>query len=77
MYPTFGVARDIYIFRYPHREDIKRRSGVFPTNLTVANAHADRISGHLKSDFAAIAATCPLLHLDLLSLSAVRDDPDQ
>jgi hypothetical protein len=35
----------------------------------MASAYADRISPNLKSDCAAIAATRPLLHLELLSRS--------
>jgi hypothetical protein len=65
MYPAFSIARNIYVFCAPDSEGIKRRSAVFPTNLTMANADPDWISLSLKSDFAAIAAPCPLLHLDL------------
>jgi hypothetical protein len=66
MYPAFGIAGNSYVFRVPYSEEIKRRPSVFSTNLTMANADADRISLDLESDFAAIAATCPLLHLELL-----------
>jgi hypothetical protein len=68
-HPAFTIAGDRYIFRVPYCEEVKRRSSVFSTNLTMANAYTDRISVDLKSDLAAIAATRPLLHLDLLSLS--------
>jgi hypothetical protein len=72
MYPAFGIAGNSYVFRVPYSEEIKRRPSVFSTNLTMANADADRISLDLESDFAAIAATCPLLHLELLSLSTLK-----
>jgi hypothetical protein len=69
MHPAFGVAGSSHVFRAPNSEEIKRRSRVFSTNLTMANAYTDRSSLDLKSDFAAIAATRPLLHLELLSPS--------
>ena len=69
MHPAFGVAGSSHVFRAPNSEEIKRRSRVFSTNLTMANAYTDRSSLDLKSDFAAIAATRPLLHLEPLSPS--------
>ena len=65
MHPAFGVAGSSHVFRAPNSEEIKRRSRVFSTNLTMANAYTDRSSLDLKSDFTAIAATRPLLHLEL------------
>ena len=66
MYPTFRIADSSYVFGVPYSEEVKRRSGVFSTNLTMANADADRISLDLKSNFAAIAAARPIPHLELL-----------
>jgi hypothetical protein len=65
VHPAFGISGNSYVFRAPYSEEVKRRSSVLSTNLTMANAYADRISIGLKSDFAAIAATRPLLHLEL------------
>jgi hypothetical protein len=66
MYPTFGIAYNSYVFGAPYSEEVKRRSSIFSTNLTMANADADRISLDLKSNFAAIAAARPIPHLELL-----------
>jgi len=64
--PAFGVADNSDVFRAPYREEIKSRSGVLSTDLTMANAYADRIFLDLKSHPAAIATTCPFLHIELL-----------
>jgi hypothetical protein len=66
MYPTFRIADSSYVFGAPYSEEVKRRSSIFSTNLTMANADADRISLDLKSNFAAIAAARPIPHLELL-----------
>jgi hypothetical protein len=66
MYPTFCIADNSYVFGAPYSEEVKRRSSIFSTNLTMANADADRISLGLKSNFAAIAAARPIPHLELL-----------
>jgi hypothetical protein len=66
MYPTFRIADNSYVFGAPYSEEVKRRSSIFSTNLTMANADADRISLDLKSNFAAIAAARPIPHLELL-----------
>jgi len=63
MYPAFRIADNRYVFGAPYGEDVERRSGIFSTNLTMANADADRISLDLKSNFAAIAAARPIPHL--------------
>ena len=77
MYPAFRIADNRYVFGAPYSEDVERRSGIFSTNLTMANADADRISLDLKSNFAAIAAARPIPHLELLCrfLMAVPDLP--
>jgi hypothetical protein len=67
MHPAFGIAGSSHVFRAPNREEVKKRSRVFSTNLTMADAYADWIPLDLESDFAAIAAPRPLLHLELLS----------
>ena len=66
MYPTFRITDNSYVFGAPYSEEVKRRSSIFSTNLTMANADADRISLDLKSNFAAIAAARPIPHLELL-----------
>jgi hypothetical protein len=66
MYPTFGIADSSYVFAAPYSEEVKSRSSIFSTNLTMANADADRISLDLKSNLAAIAAARPIPHLELL-----------
>ena len=66
VYPTFGIADGSYLFGAPYGEEVERRSSIPSTNLTMANADADRISLDLKSNFAAIAAARPIPHLELL-----------
>jgi len=66
MYPTFRIADSSYVFGAPYSEEVKRRSGIFSTSLTMANADTDGISLDLKSNFAAIAAARPIPHLELL-----------
>ena len=66
MYPTFRIADSSYVFAAPYSEEVKRRPSIFSTNLTMANADADRISLDLKSNLAAIAAARPIPHLELL-----------
>jgi hypothetical protein len=79
MYPTFRIADCSYVFGAPYSEEVKRRSGIFATNLTMANADADRISLGLKSNFATIAAARPISHLELLCrfLMAVSRPPSR
>ena len=72
MYPAIGIAGNSYVLRAPHSKKVKGRTSVSSTNLTVANAYADGIPLDMKSDLAAIAATCSLLHLDPLSFSISR-----
>ena len=52
MYPTSRIADSSYVFGAPYSEEVKRRSSIFSTNLTMANADADRLSLDLKSNFA-------------------------
>ena len=65
MYPTFRIADSSYVFAAPYSEEVKRRPSIFSTNLTMANADADRISLD-QSNLAAIAAARPIPHLELL-----------
>jgi hypothetical protein len=67
MYPTFGIADGSYLFGAPYGEEVERRSSIPSTNLTMANADADRLSLDLKSNFAAITTAHPIPHRELLS----------
>ena len=67
MYPTFGIADGSYLFGVPYGEEVERRSSIPSTNLTMANADADRLSLDPKSNFAAITAAGPIPHVELLS----------
>ena len=66
MYPTFRITDTSYVVGGPHGEEVEGRSSILSTNLTMANADADRISLDLKSNLAAIAAARPIPHLELL-----------
>ena len=67
MYPIFRIADSSYVFGAPYGEEVERRSSILSTNLTMANADADRLSLDPKSNFAAITAARPIPHVELLS----------
>src|ERR1700722_1563897 len=67
MYPIFRIADSSYVFGAPYGEEVERRSRILSTNLTMANADADRLALDPKSNFAAIAAARPIPHLELPS----------
>ena|ERR1700722_16336162 len=67
MYPIFRIADSSYVFGAPYGEEVERRSSILSTNLTTANADADRLSLDPKSNFAAITAARPIPHVELLS----------
>jgi hypothetical protein len=60
------ITVKIFALSMNHQRGNRRLIRFFVTDLTMANVCADGISLDLKSDFAAIAATRPPLHLELI-----------